>query len=54
MIVLTETKLDDLDSIHIDKFKLINNNRKCRKKASGGVTILVHHSISSYVTETDI
>ena len=54
MIVLTETKLDDLDSIHINNFKLINNNRKYRKKASGGVAVLVHNSISSYVTEMDI
>ena len=54
MIVLTETKLDDLDSIYIDNFKLINNNRKYRKKASSGVAVLVHNSISSYVTEMDI
>ena len=32
MIVLTETKLDDLDSIHINNFKLINNNRKYKKR----------------------
>ena len=30
MIVFTGTKLDDLDSIHINNFKLINNNRKYR------------------------
>ena len=54
MIVLTETKLDDLDSIHINNFKLINNNQKYRKKVSGGVAVLVHNSISSYVTEMDI
>ena len=54
MIVLTETKLDDLDSIHINNFMLINNNRKFRKKASGGVAVLVHSSISSYVTDLDI
>ena len=54
MIVLIETKLDDLDFIHLNNIKLINNNRKYRKTASGGVAVLVHNSISSYVTEMDI
>ena len=54
MIVLTETKLDDFDSIHINNFQFINNNRKNIKKASGGVAVLDHNSISSYVTEMDI
>ena len=54
MIILTETKSYDLDSIQINNFKLINNNRKYRKKASGGVSVLVYNSIYSYVTEIDI
>ena len=49
-----KSKQDDLDSTHINNFKLINNNRKYRKKASGGVAVFVHNSISSYVTEMDI
>ena len=51
MTALTGAKLDDFDSIPMNNFKLINNNRKYRKKASGGVAVLVHNSISSYVTE---
>ena len=47
MIVLTETKLDDLDSTHINNFKLINNNRKYRKKASGGVLSITLFLVTS-------
>ena len=54
MIIPTEIKLADLIPIHIDNFKLMNNNRKYRKKAFGGVAVLVHNSTPSYVTEMDI
>ena len=56
LIFLTETKLDELDDITIPNYKIFTNNRKIKKRASGGVATLVHNSITDHVTvlDTDI
>ena len=53
---LTETKLDELDDIDVPNYKIFTNNRTIKKRASGGVAILVHNSLSDYITvlDTDI
>ena len=42
LIFLTETKLDELDDIDVPNYKIFTNNRTFKKRASGGVAILVH------------
>ena len=56
LIFLTETKLDELDDIDVPNYKIFTNNWTIKKRASGGVAILVHNSLSDYVTvlDTDI
>ena len=53
---LTETKLDELDDVTVPTNTIFTNNRKIKKRASGGVAVLVHNSLSDYITvfETDI
>ena len=53
LIFLTETKLDDID---VPNYKIFTNNRTIKKRASGGVAILVHNSLFDYITvlDTDI
>ena len=56
LIFLTETKLDELDDVTVPNYKIFTNNRKIKKRASGGVAVLVHNSLSDYITvlDTDI
>ena len=56
LIFLPETKLDELDYITNPNYKIFTNNRKIKKRASGGVATLVHNSITDHVTvlDTDI
>ena len=56
LIFPTETKLDELDDIDVPNYKIFTNNRTIKKRASGGVAILVHNSLSDYITvlDTDI
>ena len=53
LIFLTETKLDELDDIDVPNYKIFTNNRTIKKRASGGVAILVHNSLSDYITALD-
>ena len=56
LIFLTETKLDELDDVTVPNYKIFTNNRKIKRRASGGVAVLVHNSLSVYITvlDTDI
>ena len=49
LIFLTETKPHSLDDLIIPNYRLLFKNRKCAKRCSGCVTILVHESIDKYV-----
>ena len=51
LIFLMETKLDDLDQIFIDGFTLLTNNRKYKKRPSGGVAVIVKNTIVKYVEQ---
>ena len=56
LIFLTKTKLDELDDVTVPNYKIFTNNRKIKRRASGGVAVLVHNSLSDYITvlDTDI
>ena len=56
LIFLTETKLDELDDIDVSNYKIFTNNRSIKKRAFGGVAILVHNILSDYIAvlDTDI
>ena len=56
LICLTETKLDELDDVTVPNYKIFTTNRKIKRRASGGVAVLVHNSLSDYTTvlDTDI
>ena len=56
LIFLTEAKLDELDDSNVPNYKIFTNNRTIKKRVSGGVSILVHNSLSDYITvlDTDI
>ena len=49
LIFLTETKLDDLDIIDIDGFDCHTMNRTTFKSKSGGLALLVMHSLSNSI-----
>ena len=51
LIFLMKTKLDDLDQIFIDGFTLLTNNRKYKKRPSGGVAVIVKNTIVKYVEQ---
>ena len=50
IILLTESKMGDLDDILIPGFKLFTKNRLFKRKAAGGVAALVSEKISNNVT----
>ena len=56
LIFQTETTLDELDDIDVTIYKIFTNYRRITKRSSGGVAILVHNSLSDYLTvlDTDI
>ena len=45
------TKLDDLDQIIIDGFTTLTNNRKYKKRPSGGVAVIVKNRITKNVEQ---
>ena len=56
MLVLTETKMSDLDStdnLFLD-FDILYKNRKSAKRASGGVALLTKKNISNHVHMIEI
>ena len=50
----TKTKLDTLDSISFPGFHLLNKNRKHKKRASGGIAVLISDELVNYVRELDV
>ena len=50
VILMTETKLDELDQIAFPGFKLITKNRLFKRKASGGVAALISEKVQSRVS----
>ena len=54
IILLTETKLDNLDDISVPRFHLMNKNRKHKKRASGGVAVLISDELDNYVCALDV
>ena len=50
VILMTETKLDELDQIAFPGFKLITENRLFKRKASGGVAALISEKVQSRVS----
>ena len=47
IIMMTETKLDDIDDLTSPGFKLITKNRKHKKRASGGVAVLIREELET-------
>ena len=41
---------NSFDDIDVPNYKIFTNNRTIKKRASGGVAILVHNSLSDYIT----
>ena len=56
IILLRETKLDTLDSISVPGFHLLIKNRKHKKRASGGIALLISDELTlvNYVCELDV
>ena len=56
IVGLSETKLDQLDSMEncLNEFYGFFSHRKCSKRASGGVGLLVKRSLSKFVKQIDI
>ena len=54
IILLTETKLDTLDSISVPGFHLLNTNRKHKKRAWGGIAVLISGELFNYECELDV
>ena len=50
MIMMTETKLDDIDDLTFPGFKLITKNRKHKKSASGGVAVLIGEELEPIIS----
>ena len=46
IVLLAETKLDYFDDINILNYTVVKNSRKIRKKAFGGVAILIRNDIA--------
>jgi hypothetical protein len=54
IVCLTETKLDEIDAIEVPGFVLHSKVRTKRKRASGGVAILVKSSLSQSIERVEI
>ena len=50
VILMTETKLDELDQIAFPGFKLITKNRLFKRKTSGGLAALISAKVQSRVS----
>ena len=50
IIMLTETKLDNIDDLTFPGFKLITKNRKHKKRASGGVAVLIREELEPIIS----
>ena len=50
----TETKLDEIDGLTFPGFKLITKNRKFKKRASGGVAILIREELESIISVLNV
>ena len=48
--MMTETKLDEIDDLTFPGFKLITKKRKFKKRASGGVAILIREELESIIS----
>ena len=53
IVLLTETKLDEMDSIVIPGFNIFTKNRKLKKRKSGGVALLLNNKSNSAVEIID-
>ncbi len=57
IVCLTETKLDELDCVNLPDYRLLRKDRKKKRRASGGVAILVKENIAHRIqilnTEVD-
>lgn len=53
IISLSETKLDQSDSVNIDGFKFIFANREIAKRKSGGVSVFIKNDLWSYIKVLD-
>ena len=49
IIMMTKTKLDDIDDLTFSVFKLITKNRKHKKRASGGVAVLIREELEPII-----
>ena len=52
-VCITETKLDDFDSINIPGYTFFGINRKNARRKSGGVGLLVKNTLSQYIQTFD-
>ena len=50
IIMMTETKLDEIDDLTFPGFTLITKNGKFKKRASGGVAILIREELESIIS----
>ena len=49
IICVTESKLDKFDSIKLDNYSIMTNNRSIFKSKSGGIALLFRNDLCSYV-----
>ena len=52
--MMTETKLDEIDDLTFPGFTLITKNRKFKKRASGGVAILIREELDSSISVLNV
>ena len=53
IICLSETKLDQFDSVNINGFKFIFANRELARRKSGGVGVLIKNDLWPYIKVLD-
>ena len=54
IIMMTETKLDEIDDLTFPGFKLITKNRKFKKRVSGGVAILIREELEYIISVLNV
>ena len=47
IIILTETKLDNIDNIYVPDFNFLNKKIKEKRRGSGGVAVLISEEQSN-------
>ena len=52
--MMTETKLDEIDDLIFSGFKLIIKSRKFKKRATGGVTVLIREELRPIISVQNI